>query len=241
MKQITSFRTLTTLTAKDSAAGFPVANVALLDPGLIWKPATTGETWILVDFGSATTVAGVFLNRANFLSATIQGNDTDSWAGPSFSQAKTLVTDDIGNTHGYWTLTAFNYRYLRILIPAQSFLDGATVPSLGNLIAAAAEVSVRVASFGPAQMTEYTVFRADGGSLSKTRKGQRRHVWRVSVNGTKAEIDTLKACPTSDVAVWFEDLGSAGGSWLVYWPETIQEQVAGSLDDKADFQLEEKV
>lgn len=242
MKLMNSFRTLTTISASGSSAGFPAANIALLDPGITWKADTfpnPAGAWLKVDFGSAQSVAGLFLNNANFTTATWQGNATDSWTSPSFSQALTNATDKAGKTKGFFSPTvAFNYRYLRLFIPYQALISG-SLPTLGNLIAGATVVEPRASAWAPATLTAFATFHADGGTYSKTRKGIKRHVITVSFNGSLAETETWLG--TFDDAVIFSDLGNPADSYLVYFPDSIRPSLKSTLDVTVDMAFEERV
>lgn len=88
---------------------------------------------IVLDFSVATVLEVVALIHANFTSATIQGNATNSWGAPSYTQAITLAR--AGNRRYHYALrpVAFNYRYLRVNVPTQSTTDGATRFALGGI------------------------------------------------------------------------------------------------------------
>jgi hypothetical protein len=91
-----------------------------------------------VDFGSAKVLTAAFLNQANFPHCHIQGHATDSWESPSFDLGADLVFDDCGNRKGWFDLTAFNFRWLRILIPGAQALDShqplANLQSAGQVL-----------------------------------------------------------------------------------------------------------
>lgn len=242
MKLMKSFRSLPTISASGSAAGFPAGNIALLDPGLIWKAdafTNPAGAWLKVDFGSAQAVAGLFLNNANFLTATWQGNATDSWTTPSFSQSLTLGTDRAGKVKGFFSpVAAFNYQYMRLFIPYQTLASG-TLPTLGNLIAGATVIEPRASEWTPATITAFNVFHADGGAYSKTRRGIKRHAISVSFNGTLTETEAWLG--SFDDAVIFSDLGNAADSFLVYFPEHIRPTLKSIADVKTDMVFEERV
>lgn len=124
--------------APDSA--FPAAN--LKTPDLPFsapaKTTATGQQTWTVDFGSAQTIVLLVLARVNFTSATVEGNATDSWGAPSFSLALTITRNEQSGRY-QWAglLTAFTFRFMRIVIPAQTPTDGASGYLIGGIWAGA--------------------------------------------------------------------------------------------------------
>lgn len=238
---LTTFETLPTITASTSNAQYPVSNIAQIDPGRVWQPTTftaPAPAWIVVDYGSAKSLTDLFLNNCNFTSATIQGNDTDSWTTPAFSQAVTLAKDDCQVRKGYFTLTAFNYRYLRILITFQTLDNSATYPFIGNLITGTA-TTLKVSEWAPQKIKRYSVFQSDGGSYSKTPKGKARHTFGCAVSSTLATVESINWDYLH--AVVYEDLGNVAGSWLVYHPNEIGKSIKNTNDASLRLTFEERV
>jgi len=82
------------------------------------------EVTIVINFAVAKAVKSVLLNDVNFTSVTIQGNATDSWGSPSFTQNFVITKDErVQRYKLYAALTAFNYKYMRIKIPVQTPTD----------------------------------------------------------------------------------------------------------------------
>jgi hypothetical protein len=104
-----------------------------------WKATVATDSWVVCDFGSATSIDLVGLIHANFATVRIQGHATDSWGSPSYNSGDMTITKNPWN--GRYQLvnipSGFNYRYLRIFIPTQTPVDGASVFSLGGLWAGA--------------------------------------------------------------------------------------------------------
>lgn len=125
-----------TITGSADAAGFGAANLKTPQSPFS-APAKTsagGAQNYVIDFGVATTLDMVGLVHVNFTSATLQGNATDSWGAPSFTQALTI-------TRNPWTwryqlhqaLSGFNLRFARLVIPSQTPVDGATGYRIGGV------------------------------------------------------------------------------------------------------------
>ena len=103
-------------------------------PFLPWRTTALGAQNLVIDFGAARTISLVILVNTNFTSATIQGNATNVWGSPSFSQNITIARNPQmwRYQHGVM-ISGFNYRFLRILIPSQTPVDGVAYYSLGGL------------------------------------------------------------------------------------------------------------
>jgi hypothetical protein len=91
---------------------FPVTNVQELPLSERWKTTTT-TAQVVIDLGSALDVSCFALaghNATASATATLEGNATDSWGAPSFSQAVTLADTTMlflsaTQTYRYWRLT----------------------------------------------------------------------------------------------------------------------------------------
>jgi len=229
------------ITASSEAVGFPPANLLQYDPDLIWKAGSflTSIT-LVIDLAVASSIDHVWLNNANFLSATVQANSTNAWSAPAFSIAVVLAADDIGVVKGFFNLTSTKYRYVRIVIPTQSLTDGGTVPSLGNIIVGTSDYLL-VSTWEPTINQELDSFTSDGGSYNEEARGKARHIFAAGMLGeTKAGID---AAPLSNwsTAVIFTDLGSVADSYLVYSPKGKQVRVRSQIDCDLSFTLRELV
>lgn len=241
MKLLTdqNMRTFTSIVASSEAVGFPATNLQQYDPGLIWKAAAfSADVTITIDLGAAAAIPQIWLNNANFASATLQANASDSWGSPSVSQAVTLAKDDIGIYKGYFDLSATNYRYVRVVIPVQALTSG-TVPQLGNIIIGTA-ADLRVASWAAQTARNFSKFQPDGGGYRKNAKGRARHAFSVGVLGTKAEVDAV-ILSGWEAAIIFTDLADVADSYLVYPPETTGKSIRNPLDAERSFVLEELV
>lgn len=125
----------TVVGSSQQSLSFAAANVkAPQRPFLPWRTSGVGDQDVVVDFGSAKTVDVILLARTNFTTARIQGNASDSWGAPAFNQLVTITQNPMNLRYQYGAvLTAFSYRYLRILIPSQTPTDGASYYLLGGL------------------------------------------------------------------------------------------------------------
>ncbi len=103
------------------------------------------------DFGTATAPGVVALVNANFTSATIQGNATDVWSGPSYAQA--IAIGPAGNDRYHYahrpTTPAFSYRYLSVAVSTGIATDGLARFAFGGLWAGAITSPPRDILMGP--------------------------------------------------------------------------------------------
>lgn len=240
MKALVTFETLATLTSSGENANYPAANIKDLDPMKRFQAdAYSGDVWLLVDFGSAKALTAAFLNQANFPHCHIQGNATNVWTSPSFDLGCDLARDDAGNRKGWFDLTAFNYQWMRILIPASQTLDNSeTVPALGNLIVGASVTLPLVSLYTPDVVRRWDRFESDGGALRKEQVGRARHIISLECADTLANLKALSK--TWEIGVVFSDLGYPAESWLVYPPESWSRPTKSLLDATLRFTLEER-
>jgi hypothetical protein len=123
--------------SSQQSTSFSASNVKTPQrPFFPWRTGALGDQNVVVDFGVAKAVETFLIARTNFTSARIQGNPSDSWGAPAFDQAITIDRNPVNGRYQYGaTLTAFNYRFLRVLIPSQTPVDGVGYYLLGGLFA----------------------------------------------------------------------------------------------------------
>lgn len=241
MKLLTTFQTFTP-TASSSKSGFPVANVQNLDPRVRWAAnAYSTDESVVLDFGATASPTAIFLNQVNFPAATIQGNATDSWGSPSFTQAIAPALDRCKNRKGWFDLTGFSYRYMRILISAGQTLDNLeATPAIGNILLGVPVVMPRVYQFNAEVVRAFTKFQSKGGSIIKNPYGLMSHSVSLELSGTMAGFASFDR--TWTIGVIFADLGNVWESYLVYpperWPLPLE---GGNIDDcRMSLQMEER-
>lgn len=240
MKNLRTFETLSTLTSSGANAGYPAANVKDLDPMLRWwADAYATDCWLKVDFGSAKNLTAAFLNQANFPHCHIQGHASDSWGSPSFDLGCDLVLDEAGNRKGWFDLSAFAYRWLRILIPSGQTLDGGdTVPKLGNLLAGVSETWPVVSSLEVVLQQKKYTFEPDGGGYWESNKGRARHVISIEMGDDLANIRAMNK--TWTIGVVFADLANAGEAWLVFPPDSYGKPIKSVTNANLRFTVKER-
>lgn len=123
------------LTPSSVDTAYPASNLKEPQrPFLPFKTLAAGAQNVVIDFLSAKTIDLVHLVRANFTSATLQGNSSNDWASPPFTHSVTIARNAFNGRYQYGALlTSFAYRYLRLVIPSQTPLNGDTVYSLGGI------------------------------------------------------------------------------------------------------------
>lgn len=230
-----------TIVASSQFELFPVENLLDYDSNKLWIAASfAAQITILIDFGSAKPINAVWLNNANFLSATIQANSADSWASPPVSEAVTMTEDDTGVVKGFFDIADAEYRYVRIVIPVQSLLDGGAYPWLGNIIIGEPE-SIIIGDWSSDIEEESDEFKSTGGNYDQNKYGIARHVFSVAMlNADKSEIDAAPLKGWS-YAVWMADLGSVADSWLVCAPTSKSMKIRNVKNCDLSFRLRQRV
>lgn len=108
-------------------------------PFLQWETEALGAQRAVVDFGAAKQVDIVYVRHTNVTSVQVQGNTADSWASPAFTQPLTVTKNPFTRRYQVAALlSGFNYRYLSLLIPSQTPVDGSSSYRIGGLWAGAA-------------------------------------------------------------------------------------------------------
>lgn len=127
--KVTTSASLTT--SSEQSPFFATAVLNWEAPLFPWRSVNkTSEQWIRYDLGaSPPAVFGLYVRGANFASATIQANSTDTWTSPPVSVAISLATTPfLGRRQGMFFFntarTSITYRYLRIHIAANLATDG---------------------------------------------------------------------------------------------------------------------
>ena len=119
---------LATLTASDENPAFPVENSQDTRLSRLYKSTSTSIN-IVVDLGESLTATAFFLANHNLTSSatiTIEGNATDSWTTPSYSNSITYSADIIQELFATQT-----YRYWRVVISDATNTD--TFIKFGNI------------------------------------------------------------------------------------------------------------
>jgi hypothetical protein len=111
------------ITARSQASGYAKANVMdrwNLKRRFRADDVTATDYLLKFNFGAAQTLLGIFLNDVNFNSVKIQGHASDAWGAPSYSGTDLTASPNAitGRYQIFIPLTAFNYQYLRVYIPA---------------------------------------------------------------------------------------------------------------------------
>ncbi len=239
MRILTEFETFPVLTSSGDAAGYIRTNIADLDPGLVWRAdAYAGDVWLKIDFESAKSLTATFFNRANFPQARIQGHASDSWEEPDYNVLVTLGKDEADNRKGYFQLSGFNYRWLRILIPGSQELDSGSVPELGNLIIGTDAATPDCPAAGTNLLSTVDRFEPAGGGVVKRFRGRQYHTIDLEYSGTLAEIKGLPK--TWEHAVLWLITDDAGECYLVTRPERWSRPIQNKLACRLKQVFEER-
>lgn len=189
----------------------------------------TVNDWLLkINFGSAKDLAALLLNDVNFDKVTIQGNATDSWGTPSFTQNFTISEDDwVERYKAYCALTSFNYQWLRVFIPSDASLVGDlsvwAVSSLAALLTAKTITLSPQISYGYNCTSDIKVKDSNKKSGGKERIGEGSDlIWKGEIPigrrtpTDKAQLLTLNKLNRAEPHVLYENEGNTQYAWLCW-------------------------
>lgn len=125
----------TTVTGSSQDATYVDDNIQSPDrPFYPWRTTAITAQNIVFDFGSPKPIRLVLLVNCNYTSARVQGNASDAWGAPSVDEAITIGQNPWTRRYQHaLVLSGFDYRYMRLLINAQTPTDGAAYFSTGGL------------------------------------------------------------------------------------------------------------
>lgn len=104
---------LSTLTASDEEPSFPIERSQDIRLSRLYKSLTTSIN-VVIDLGSDLTATAFFLANHNLTSSatiTLEGNDTNAWTTPTYTNSIAYSSDII-----YEVFATQTYRYWRIVI-----------------------------------------------------------------------------------------------------------------------------
>lgn len=179
------------------------------------------EVTIVCNFGAAQSLVGLMLEDVNFASVTIEGNATDSWGSPSFSESFTISKNPEIQRYNVWcALTSFNYQYLRIKIPTQSPLDLLSVFRIGRrtFIETAIERSPAWGFTGGGSYPEPTVNEMKSGRREKISNGAYK-IWSGDftfelTTAEAADLWSLDSVEPDDYIAFYANFGDTSACCL---------------------------
>ena len=215
----------------NAASGYPLNNLKSLDTNEIWKGQTASET-LVIDLGFAKVIGAILLNNANFTSAVVTCANNTSFTG-GISKNLTLKKDDLGIYRAFSTITSSSYRYIRVVC---SSLVSGSVPTLGNIIIGPVS-EIIVSEWSSDIRDKVATFESDGGAYREKKKGQSRHEFSATLNGTKAELDALPL--NFDNAVIFTDLDDAADAYIIGTVKSRRKSTRNPIDSSLTLQFSE--
>lgn len=227
-----------TPTASSESSNYPASNIKLYDHlRRHYRSGVSTEVSIVLDFTSAKNVKVLYLNDVNFANVTIQGNSTNAWTSPPLSQSHTVLFDEqVQRRKLCVVLTTFNYRFMRVLIPAQTPTDGMSIFRIGNVLCCGSMLTlttnpsypyVRQASYPePLQVS----FLSGGKELVETGNYK---IWTGEFGfdhlSSESDIWTLDAIRANEHIVFFENRGNSSKAYQCRKMQgyEVEEQRAG--------------
>jgi len=214
------------LTPSSSDSNYPIANT-LNYRNLLrhWRSATANEVNIVGTWGSQRMLTAIMLNDVNFSSVTIQGNNTDVWTSPAFSQTFTVSIDTRVNRRKiYCVLTNFTYTFFRILIPAQT-PDELGVFRVSSIVPVITQLTL---TQNPDWGYIWGINTPDARVLTfpsgTSERNSRGNIQRLSVSMNfdpfektyESEIYTISKIDKSEPFTFFENLNDTSKCYIVY-------------------------
>jgi hypothetical protein len=205
----TSDVSLTMTSSSMAMSNFPLSNLKNIDPSKSFKFSNVGGStiyYITYDAGLGKTfnINSLFLNRFNFANFSIQGSTnlvtfpydleiTGCVRDELYDPNNSLITSD--NYMSYFAvLTAFNYRYLRLKVPAQTPLFETTYFKIGNmLIGNSVEIWNPKNGMSVTVVPNTNITEFDSGYDSYYKKGKSYRIFEGEFNNiSKTEYDKIR-------------------------------------------------
>ena len=79
---------------------------------------TLDSDLLTVDFGSAATLSGIYLDKVNFTKFNVESSADDITYTARLSAQAVVSDTKVDRWHGYYALTTWNYRYLKLVVSA---------------------------------------------------------------------------------------------------------------------------
>jgi len=216
------------ISMRTNNAAYPKVNVMDL-----WHPARcaqAGDTdtndWLMkFDFGGAQTISAIVLNDVTFDNVTIEGNAADAWGAPAFTSSTAVTQDTIVARYKIFIpLTAFNYQYLRIFIPAGTNEVGAGYSGwrIGSimLITEHTELSHNMAyGYKLTSSREYEDQKFGHGGMERADMGDRLRasidtVFKLRSPDDEEEMWTFNAVNANKPITLYENLTDTSRAWI---------------------------
>jgi hypothetical protein len=221
------FVAVSAITSDNEDSDYPIDNVLLYnnvrrhfrnsDEGL--------SSEIVLDMGSAKALTAVVLYDVNFTQVIIEGNSSDSWSAPPFSQQFDVFLDErTGMYKRYIELSGFNYRYLKIGIEAdEPTTDGVGYHRIGAIVPLDTTLEF---TYNPSWPYEYSaddttrVLELPSGNVRRVKLGERRWKGTFEFNPGRATIENdlwvLNRIEKNQVIVFFENINPADSDQEAY-------------------------
>jgi hypothetical protein len=225
----------------------------------VWQTSDTNDNWIILDFGAPRTVNAVCLINTNYTTCKIQGNSTTDFSSPAYdSGLLSIVREDITGNHRLFInpqeIASFNYRYMRIFIPAQTPVDGGDGFRTGGIIVThQAEELLTNPSYGFSVRADYSKTEQEmlSGRIERIfwRKNPRRAgcelIFEIS-RQVSSELDQLLKIfnHTGNILIYFRTLGefpSGSACFLMFMRSSTEYRIESYGVSVMQFSLVEKI
>jgi hypothetical protein len=204
------------ITSDNEDSDYPIDNVLLEEsPQIQFRNSSAASaTNIVIDLGAVKSIVALALYDVNFGNVIIEGNNTDSWGSPAFSQAYTITLDERTNRYKLCTiLDNFSFRYIRVVIGAgETILDSLSVHRIGSIIVVDSVVALsKQFSYGYEYRVDSEVKENvfECGGVEKINAGavkwEARFTWDPNLKQNEAEVWTINGITKDKLLIFFEN------------------------------------
>jgi hypothetical protein len=183
------------ITASSADTNFPMSNLKTLEPVKSWKSNAITEQWVKYDFGGLVSYDNLFVNRINFAEFKVYVS-TDDATYTLIEDVTGLSKDEIYDEnyiHRMVQLTG-SYRYLKIVIPAQTPLFEPTYFKIGNmLVGDGVELWNPKRGFSVDYIEKLAITEFKSNYITSEKLGRTKRTWTGDLDKVRKEkLDVLR-------------------------------------------------
>lgn len=246
------FLNVTVVSASSEAGSFSKENMLIrTSPQRHWRSDAVTEQNVVIDLGEDKTAVTVYMDWVNFTAVKYQESASSSGPWTDLTAELTVGKDPM---HGVYRrkdeLTLTTKRYLRVLIPAQSPVDGASYFRIGTLafpssvVELDAETTVEYPFEVALPESHIVENRFPGGKTEKIRLGQMQPMV-ISFALKTGAMQNIKGAQVQEIADLMRDttgiiyldfnLGESWQSYLVKKSGDLRATLSTPAVGTADF------
>ena len=249
------------ITVQSTATGFAKANV--FNHGTLkrrWRMDSLTKSAvnpvINLDMTSVRTLTAIVLYDVNFDKVNILGHASDlgtNWAAPTFDSTAITISKDAqtGRYDVYIPLTAFNYRYLAIIIPAAASAVGTytTKWEIGDvvLLDSGSAFSKNMAlGYSRGAEQAFAELKLASGHVERSTLGDMQWMgileFGVRTTTEEADLTTLNNLDISETLIFYENAGDTSKVYVCLRDDHYKgTYLANDIVTSNSFKLTERI